>query len=137
MHDADLTPLDARNSMLFGSYGHDGKGQYQQTPVQDQFYYNETPATIPMQEMDQGFHARNVSEASHQGLMLSAAPISMIGGRNRPQSNYEDYPGQKNRHQERDSGPYEDYPGQFPPTNQIPASPRKQQQQEIGVARAY
>ena len=95
---ADLTPLDARNSLLSGVVygGNDGKGQYQKTASTDQFYINEgAQGNFPMQEMRPDmYHQRNVSATSGQGLMGAAAPMAQV--RTGP-------------------GPYEESRNQYPP----------------------
>ena len=105
----DLTPLDARNSLLSGPFGNDGRGQYQKAPAADQFYFNDShgagpeppPGTIPMQ------HMRNVSGASGHGLVGSAAPIGLSTPPQQPLA----YDYQRQPPPQR--GPYEDYRGQF------------------------
>lgn len=124
----DLTPLDARNSLLSGPYGNDGKGQYQKAPVADQFYFNDSqgagsrPASgiIPMQ------HMRNASEASGRPLVVSAAPI---GGSSPPQQRSPlvyDY-----QRQPPPQGPYEGYRGQYQDVGD------RGPYQDVGVARRY
>jgi len=91
--EADLTPLDARDSLLSGPYGSDGKGKYQPAPVVDQFYYNDgAQSTIPLHHMtpapERSYHTRNISQ---QGLVGSAAPMPL-------DTSYESYRGQHPPH---------------------------------------
>jgi len=138
----DLTALDARNSLLSGPYGNDGKGQYQKAPEADQFYFNENaappPGTIPMEHIGP-YHTREFSSASSHGLMDAAAPMPIISPpqtashfghdhyQGPPQGDYyqsppQGYPGPPQR-----GGPYEDYRGRFPPP----------QHQDAGIQRVY
>ncbi|KAF8422707.1 hypothetical protein EV426DRAFT_702522 [Tirmania nivea] len=81
----NLTPLDARNSMLLGkgTPGHDGKGSYRTTPTHDTFFPIEQQGSsqYPMQPMSRhdpygGYHVRSQSAGtlSRQSLISSAAP---------------------------------------------------------------
>ncbi|KAF8536002.1 hypothetical protein BDD12DRAFT_749931 [Trichophaea hybrida] len=132
----DLTALDARNSLLSGPYGHDGKGQYQKAPVADQFYFNENaappPGTIPMQHMSP-YHTRDFSSTSGHSLMNSAAPMPIASppqtasnfsydNYQRPSQNYQGPPQSYQGPPQR--GPYEEYRNQFPPSHQGPGAPR-------------
>jgi len=84
----NLTPLDARNSMLLGkgAPGHDGKGYYRTTPTHDTFFPIEQQGSsqYPMQPMSRHdpyggsapYHERSQSAGtlSRQSLISSAAP---------------------------------------------------------------
>lgn len=86
----NLTPLDARNSMLLGKgvpgLGHDGKGYYKTTPTQDTFFPIEQQGSsqYPMHPMPRHdpyggsapYHERSQSAGtlSRQSLIASAAP---------------------------------------------------------------
>lgn len=87
--EADLTPLDARNSLLEDSLyprgtGPDGKGRYSQTPTQDTFNFSDTSGqgNFPLHHMTPApqhlaRHSRNDSalSVSRVGLVDSAAPM--------------------------------------------------------------
>jgi len=123
LRDADLTPLDAHNSLLSAAYGRDGKGHYQPTP-QDQFYFNNDAAqsqgTIPLHTLEPQ-HQRNVSAVSIQGLMGGASPMPMSQvPLNGPVGDRHTGAFESRRVQ---SGHYEEYRGSRPP------------QDDIGVAR--
>ncbi|KAF8459353.1 hypothetical protein BGX38DRAFT_1247931 [Terfezia claveryi] len=99
----NLTPLDARNSMLLGkgAPGNDGKGYYRTTPTHDTFFPIEQQGSsqYPMQPMSRHdpyggstpYHERSQSAGtlSRQSLISSAAPPA----HHEPgqQDNYRDY----------------------------------------------
>jgi hypothetical protein len=98
--EADLTPLDARNSLLSGGYANDGKGAYVPAATHDGFYSNEN-ANYPLHHMTpapehQMAHYRAESATSMHNLVSSAAPHARIH-----------------------SGSYEDYRGQYPPNEPV------------------
>lgn len=116
--EADLTPLDARNSLLGGPLsprgGPGGKGRYSLTPTQDTFHFNDTSgqSNFPLHHMTPApdyppprsvHHSRNESlqSASGESLVRSAAPMPFASapfassGHERPHSSqYDDYPQQ-------------------------------------------
>jgi len=94
MGEADLTPLDARNSMLTGNFASDPKGNYQKAPG-NEYYYNESP--LPLHSMTpapehqaSSMHYRN--ESSHN-LMETASPMAESHDHHtlRNSLSYEDY----------------------------------------------
>lgn len=87
----NLTPLDARNSLLLNKGPHDGKGYYRTTPTQETFYPIEQQGAsqYPMEPINGGrmsrldpyggnapYHARSPSAGtmSRMSLVGGAAP---------------------------------------------------------------
>jgi hypothetical protein len=88
--DADLTPLNARNSLLGDPLyrgASDGKGRYSQTPTHDSFNFNDASgqgSTFPLHHMTPApqhtLHGRSASGQSSSGvrLMDEVAPLSYV-----------------------------------------------------------